>query len=215
MIFNKIAEVVEINGFKLSIDTMGGLTTVKNPINVRKDLHIPSVLPSGSHISFIARGAFDSCKLGRVIIDDDISVAEGSFENADINTVVWPKSNTTIPSFCFRQSRIGRIEGIENVVSIGEYAFGYAAIGNLRWPDNVCKIPVGCFASSRLRTVTAIDNISEIGLFAFSHAQLNGLDLSNSKVTVIGKAAFLGIDKDKITKPYYMTDDAFNIAFAS
>lgn len=148
------------------------VTRMLGDLYKRTDVHIPAVLPDGTQIQTIGGNAFMGELFGNVYIDDGITIMPNAFSAAYIETLRWPRGISTIPSCCFSNSSVRRIEGLENITSVENGAFYGAIIRTFGWPPKAKEIPEDCFNGSVLEKITGIENVTSIGEAAFCETKI-------------------------------------------
>ena len=111
----------------------------------------------------------------KLIIEDGIErIANGAFAGIDIeiNTVYWPKTCNVIPQYCFSNSKIKSIVGIEGVAEIETAAFQGTSLKYFDWPARCKEIPDCCFQMSELEMIEGLDQVVNIGDLAFRATKL-------------------------------------------
>lgn len=136
-------------------------------------------------------------------------IEKWAFESTKITSFTWPSSCYEIPEKCFERSDIKEIKNIEHVNKIGDSAFAHCRFREFTVPIGVRGIPQGLlFQNKDLEIVNLHDGICTIGKGAFYGAtQIKCLDLSSAIIQTIEDAAFGEIPKDKITFPFYTSED--------
>ena len=121
---------------------------------------------------------------------------------------MWPSGCEEVPDYCFFSSKLETITNIDNVKKIGQYAFANTPnLCSVNWPKGCLNIPEGCFEESGLREIHNIEKVSNIERFAFRDSGLEEIDLSKTFISFIGKDALYGVNKDKITLPFYLAEE--------
>ena len=128
-----------------------------------------------------------------------------AFEHCMIDTFIWPPKCTTIPRFCFCDTRIKGIYNIGNVETIGEGAFcNTKHLSTFAWPLGCTAIPEKCFLGSSIRKIHNLWNVQAIGARAFAETDnLKTVDLSGILTCRIDPSAFHGKEPDAIIPPFY------------
>ena len=160
--------------------------TLKEGTNVIDELMIPSSV-DGHRITRISSNINRSfgrlcskkiIEIKNVLVEEGItSVGKEAFARIHIriNRVCWPASCEAIPDFCFYNSCIECVKGIENVRQIGIWAFSRTNIKSFDWPK-ACKIvPLNCFYEcSSLEQINGLEAITDI--------QFKSLSLSGTAI---------------------------------
>ena len=130
----------------------------------------------------------------KLIIEDGIErIANGAFAGIDIeiNTVYWPKTCNVIPQYCFSNSKIKSIVGIEEVEEIETAAFCGTLLKYFNWPSKCKEIPMECFwKCNRLEQIDGLEVIINIGDGAFQRSGIKTF-LCPASVSVAEASAFL------------------------
>ena len=164
----------ELTGFDIAL---------KKGTTIIDELKIPSVVDGTpiSHISTTLREAFFKLKgkgiseIKNVLIEEGISsISIRAFANIDIkiDNVCWPASCTVIPDYCFFNSHIESITGIDFVTIIGEYAFALSYVQTFSWPQTCKAIPGYCFYASYIESLIGVEEVEVIGESAFGCSNL-------------------------------------------
>lgn len=140
-------------------------------------------------------------------------IGRSAFMATDIEVFNWPNGCSAIPAKCFYASTIKTIRNIKHVSDISERAFAISSIEEFVWPSACPAIPEGCFAYSNLKSLSNIGNVTEIETRAFMGSQLDKLNLSFLLSLHIAPVAFAGIEPQKVSFPYYISDDDLANAF--
>ena len=114
-------------------------------------------------------------KIKRVIIEEGIrEVQDWAFAEIgiEIDEMLWPTSYENISRYCFYNTHLKAIKGIEHVKKIGEYAFAKTNLKTITWPANCEKIPTECFRLTPLEEITGIEHVKKIGEYAFTYTEL-------------------------------------------
>lgn len=138
-----------------------------------------------------------------IMIEDGIHISGCAFRNVRADTIIWPKSEDTIPLGCFENCKIRKLENIQNVVKIGTGAFSNASIDSFIWPAVCRSVPCQCFAHSHIKTISGLENVENIGYRAFCDISFEKLDFSGAVMLQIEDEAFLNIEKERVLFPYY------------
>lgn len=96
-------------------------------------------------------------------------VGDGAFYNVSgLKKITWPTNCAVIPQFCFQNSSIETIKGIEDVEFIGAGAFKFTrTLKSFNWPKRCKQIPEDCFCESGIRSIDGIEGVEVIGPYAF------------------------------------------------
>ena len=159
-------------------------------------------------------------KIKRLVIEEGIKEIEGwAFANIEIeiDEVVLPDSCEEIHFFCFYNTSLGGIQGIDHVKKIGECAFAHTKLKNITWPVNCERIPVDCFCYSTIEAIIfPSGGIRDIDLYdldlACRESNIKKIDLSEMCAVNFIKG-HPGVDyqklydemKEILCLPYYVT----------
>lgn len=135
----------------------------------------------------------------------------------DIEIPCVSPSGTLIKSFSHGICRgvFERITLTNSISVIHTCAFMDCVVNEVVWPSSCHVIPNNCFKGSTVKTIKNINAVTDIRAFAFDSAKNVRLDLSKSKVACIDGCAFLGLPRDRVIPPYYISDEIFDAAFMS
>ena len=144
-----------------------------------EELTIPSIV-KGINVESIAdtfRFTFQRLyehgvrSIHKLIIEDGVEKINAeafSGINIEINTVCWAKTCKVIPLYCFFNSKIKSIVGIEEVEEIETAAFYGTLLKYFNWPSKCKEIPMECFwKCNRLEQIDGIEEVTDIGYGAF------------------------------------------------
>lgn len=147
-------------------------------------------------------------------IDKVVRIGEGAFFKSNIKAFAVPDSCNKLPDSCFAFSSLRVISNTEKLISIEPCAFSNTNLLEFIWPSKCYEIPSSCFAGCALERISNINHVTLIGNYAFYNTEkLQKIDLSNSMVSVVGKGAFFGFQKDEVEFPYYMETKYIKHAF--
>lgn len=97
---------------------------------------------------------------------------------------------------------------------MSEAAFEGSTVKTVKWSKGCGKIPSYCFYRSDIEEITNVENVCEIGESAFAYVfNKLKLDLSSALLLKADSKPFLFVEKENISKPYYMSDSDFNKMF--
>lgn len=166
--------------------------------------------------SKIPHNCFYNSSIEEIIgIEHITRIDMAAFLSSKIKNIKWPDRCKVIPRSCFYDSQISELSNIEHVSLVSEAAFSLSKLKEIIWPSGCNAIPDLCFSFSSIQNIANINHITSIGRGVFSYAKLDGLDLSATAVCTIGDEAFLGMDPERVSKPYYVPEDEFLSAFGS
>ena len=164
------------------------------------DLRIPESLKQ------IGYEAFWDCNFnGRLILHDDLKLAEGAFFNCDFQgELVLPSNLMEIPRSCFEGNSFSSIAGFPNeLLGIGQNAFYGCGrlMGEIELPESLVSLGSQAFYGCRnLQGVTLPSNLAVIGSNAFGYCYgLNKIVSRSTTPPVIQSGAFDGVAKDNFT----------------
>ncbi len=130
------------------------------------------------------------------VYDNIVEIADGAFENSQINKINLPAGLKKIGDNAFRNSEIISIDVPAGVTEIGEGAFAHTNIKKFVMPSGVTKISASAFAECKLlREFIFNDVVTEIDDGAFSGCSKLYEMIIPSGVTRIGENAFLGAER--------------------
>ena len=205
---------IEYNGliFNIGLEDHALLNLCKKDHEAEiSEIFIPHELPSGDRIDFLDEYVIQDDHFNKVTVDEGINLRPYAFSWADIDEVVLPLTCEIIPEYCFLDSKVKRVSGVDNVAIIEKSAFMRSKIQSFRWPDSCSVIPSYCFYTSCLSIITNLEHVTCVceSAFAFSNPLLEA-DFSNC-ICSIGSCSFKGLYCNNIALPYYISDtEAFN-----
>lgn len=171
---------VEWQDTAISGDFIVDITTgeVVKYIGKNSDVIVPSTIKIDGvehSLAKIAPGAFaNNRSIRNVTIDEGIKVIGASaFEGSSLETVILPKTLTTIGNKAFYQcKKLKDINLPEALTAMGEFAFSKCnELRSVVIPGSVQKIEKGTFQDcSQLTKVTLSEGIEELGEYAFKNA---------------------------------------------
>lgn len=138
-----------------------------------KTVVIPRKLAFGIEITSIGnnvcKGVFE-----KITISDEITdISESAFAYSMVEEVCWSKGCRTIPKYCFFNSIVKIVSGIENVETVEEHAFmDTHYLEKIRWPSKCKIIPEWCFYGSAIEEISNTDHVVKVEECAFSKTGL-------------------------------------------
>lgn len=165
---------------------------------------IPHKLFSGEIITAIGTtflyGEYKIIKISNKITE----IAEAAFQSASVETVVWSAGCKTIPTRCFQECKLKKLENTAKVKKVGSSAFMDADIENIIWPEKCKLIPQACFERSRLQNISGIECVTHICTAAFSECEMREI-VWPSGCSVIPYECFYGSKLERIDNAEHVT----------
>lgn len=136
------------------------------------NLTIPHEFSDGTTIDSIYLEEF-SGSFGKVVISDGIKkIGDSSFMGSSIFELMWPASCPEIPEYCFYNSEIETVTGIENVTVLKEGAFCQSSLAEIKGEfASLKEIGPYAFQGSNLKTFEIPESCS-LGSWAFRSCEL-------------------------------------------
>lgn len=153
-----------------------------------------------------------------------LGVGAFSYSNfAGINgTIAIPKSLTSIPNYCFRNTeKLKHLILHDNITNIGNAAFYESFIGEgdtLVLPKNLTALDIGSFYHTKYSDVVLNENLEEIGdtAFCFDSSynffadKLTGTYKVPDKIRVLGDYWYANKEIEENIRPYYLSASYLN-----
>ena len=131
---------------------------------------------------------------------ENIVISDEAFKGTIIDTFVMPEGIKEIPTNCFFNAKIEKLELPSTIETFGLHALQLARIKTLKIPDVVTEIPVELFLRAKIEQLELPSTIKAIGESAFEMAEIEQLELP-STIKTIGESAFKMAEIKKLELP--------------
>ena len=228
----KISQLTELTSADPAIDV---LPIVDSDLNQTKKIKLADLPLSDAEKGSLMPFTSDEGYINAVRTRNITSIAEGDYQNTNVNSIYIGSNVTSIGDYAFfgcgnltsviipdNVTSIGSqafyncygltsITIPNNVTSIGSYAFDYCtSLTSVTLPNNVNFTSIGFSAFSRCNSLTSIiipDSVSSIGSYAFGYSTiLESATLPNNvDFTSIEDSLFINTSLASITIPSSVT----------